>query len=203
MPAIHVTFLRHGRSLADDQGVYEGRYDSPLTETGRSQIRACAQKWQGKSFSFDAIVSSPLLRAKESAEIVGTVYGLKVELDPDWLEIDHGPLAGMDKLLANKMYPLPDFRNPYQPIAGSGETDWDVHIRAARAVQKVIQRGPGNILVVAHGGIINSALRCIVGASPPTNRYGVYFSFNDAGYARLTYLPESAIWRLHELNSAD
>jgi len=38
-PKIFITFMRHGRSRADDENVHEGRYDSPLTEIGRAQIR--------------------------------------------------------------------------------------------------------------------------------------------------------------------
>ncbi len=44
-PLLSITFLRHGRSRADDENVIEGRYDSPLTETGQAQARARAEGW--------------------------------------------------------------------------------------------------------------------------------------------------------------
>ncbi len=41
-----ITWLRHGRSSGDDEGVHEGRYDAPLTEVGRAQATARAATWQ-------------------------------------------------------------------------------------------------------------------------------------------------------------
>ena len=42
---LKLTFLRHGRSLADDENVHEGSYDSPLTDVGFSQANKLAEKW--------------------------------------------------------------------------------------------------------------------------------------------------------------
>ena len=42
---IGLTLIRHGRSRADDEGVHEGRYDSPLTDTGRAQAEKRATHW--------------------------------------------------------------------------------------------------------------------------------------------------------------
>jgi 2,3-bisphosphoglycerate-dependent phosphoglycerate mutase len=55
---IHITFLRHGRSRADDEEVHEGRYDSPLTNVGRSQVQARVQEFLSRGFHFDKIFSS-------------------------------------------------------------------------------------------------------------------------------------------------
>jgi 2,3-bisphosphoglycerate-dependent phosphoglycerate mutase len=91
---LYITFMRHGRSRADDEQVCEGRYDSPLTEVGRDQVNRRARQWLEAGVKFDQIVASTLARARESAEIVGHVVGAPVELDPDWMEMDNGPLAG-------------------------------------------------------------------------------------------------------------
>ena len=63
--------MRHGRSLADDEMVHEGRYDSPLTDVGRAQVRSRAARWKRSGVTFDLIVASTLVRAAESARIVG------------------------------------------------------------------------------------------------------------------------------------
>lgn len=201
---ISIIFLRHGRSRADDENVHEGRYDSPLTETGRAQAHARAEQLRADGLRADRIITSPLRRARETAEIIGAALGAPVETDPDWLEVDNGPLAGLPFEVAAERYPPPAFRNPYEPMcAGEGESDWDLHIRAARAVQNVIRRGPGQYLVVAHGGVLNAALRGIVGAGPAVNlRQGIWFAFGDTGYARAVYRPEYHQWILRELRSA-
>lgn len=191
---LHITFLRHGRSRADDEGVHEGHYDSPLTEEGRRQVRARAQHFVERKASFDCVVASTLARARETAEIVAAALGRTVEPDPDWREMNSGPLAGMPFAEAATRYPMPAFRGPYEPFCGTGESDWEVYCRAVRALERIIRRGPGSYLVVAHGGILNAALRSIVGAGPHANRQGIAFPLGDTGYASLTYLPASHQW---------
>lgn len=200
---LFITFLRHGRSRADDENVHEGRYDSPLTEVGRSQVQARAQEFVSRSFHFDVIISSPLLRAHETASMIGAALQLPTETDSDWMEMDNGPLAGMPWEEAEQRYPRPAFRNPYEPFCGSGESDWELYTRAAKAVEKVIRRGPGSYLVVAHGGILNSALRTIIGTQPAINQQGIAFGFSDTGYARLRYHPLKHIWLLFEFNMGE
>jgi len=64
----------------------------------------------------------------------------------------------------------------------------------------LVQRGPGSYLVVAHGGILNVALRCIVGAPIPVNRQGIWFLFGDTSYVRVAYRPNRHEWLITELN---
>jgi 2,3-bisphosphoglycerate-dependent phosphoglycerate mutase len=196
---ILITFLRHGRSRADDEGVHEGRYDSPLTEVGRAQAERRAQLWMEEDRGFDLVISSPLKRAFATAQIVGSLMDTPVELEPDWMELDNGLLAGLSFAEAERLYPLPEFRNPYDNNPHCGESDWEVYTRAARAVERVVRRGPGSYLVVAHGGILNMALRTIVGSGPPVNTQGIWFAFGDTGYARAGYLPVKHRWVLLEL----
>lgn len=182
---LHLTFMRHGRSRADDENVHEGHYDSPLTEVGRAQARARAADFAGRAMHFDAIVASTLGRAHETATIVGGVLGVPVETDSDWQEMNSGLLAGMPFDVAAAQFPQPAFRNPYEPYVVTGESDWQIYCRAARAVENVVRRGAGSYLVVAHGGILNAALRTIFDVGPRINAQGIAFYFGDTGFARL------------------
>lgn len=195
---ILITLLRHGRSRADDENVHEGLYDSPLTEVGRAQVHSRAQDFLQRGFQFDLIITSTLKRANETARIIGSTLGVPVEDDPDWMEWDNGPLAGLPFDMAEERYPKPAFRNPYTPMAGSGESGWDIYSRAARAVQNLVQRGPGSYLVVAHGGILNTALQTMMGAIPTVNQQGFAIAFGDTGYVRLVYYPDQHRWVLLE-----
>jgi 2,3-bisphosphoglycerate-dependent phosphoglycerate mutase len=159
---ITIFFLRHGRSSGDD----EGRYDAALTETGRAQAQTRAINWKEQGTKFDLIISSTLQRAQETAQIIGEILHIPLETDPDWMEVDNRPLAGLPFDVAAHRYPRPSFRNPYEPFYGVGESDWEIHCRAIRATEKIIRRGVGCYLIVSHGGILNAALRGIVGASP-------------------------------------
>lgn len=196
---IAITFLRHGRSSGDDAGIHEGRFGSVLTEVGRVQVGRLASRWQREGRNFDRIVSSPLARARTTAELVAATLPAPLDVEPLWLEMDNGPLAGLPFAEAETRFPWPAFRNPYEPFFGSGESDWAIHLRATRAVAQLVQHGPARTLVVAHGGILNAALRHIVGAPPPVNRQGVHFALADTGYACASYDPGHHQWWLTEL----
>ena len=197
---LNITLLRHARSRADDEQVHEGRYDSPLTDAGRTQVQSRAQEFLGRGFHFDTIISSTLIRAHETANIIGQALHAPIVTDPDWMEFNNGPLAGMPFKEAEERYPRPKFRNPYEPFCGTGESASEIHCRGARAVEKVIRRGVGEYLVVAHGGILNAALRTIIGVPPFIWQQGIHFAFGDTGYIRLTYYPSNDTWKLIEFN---
>lgn len=197
---ISIHFMRHGRSRADDEGVHEGRYDSPLTDIGRSQVSARGNYWKERSARFDQIISSTLIRAYESAKIIGELLDVSVEADDAWMEMDNRPLAGMPIDVANARYPRPQFRNPYEPFHGVGESEIALHCRAALALEALIQRGSESYLVVSHGGFLNAILRNIVGTQPPLNsEHGVWFAFGDAGFLWCSYVPSAHRWVLREL----
>lgn len=199
---IRIVFMRHGRSLADDEHVIEGRYDALLTDVGRDQARRRGDELAKENVAFDALIASPLKRAAETAQIVGGALGLNVEFDADWMEKDNGPVAGLPYDVARAKYPVPDFHNPFEPhvvSANAGESTWAFQSRAARALESVIRRGPGHYLVVAHGGILNAALRCIVGAQPPVTGQGIYFGFGDLGCAKTRFEPGKNRWVLQAL----
>ena len=197
---IHITLMRHGRSRADDEGVHEGRYDSPLTETGISQAQTRAEEFLRREFKFDKIIASTLIRAQETANIIGKALNTPVETDPDWMEFNNGPLAGLPFDVAEERYPTPQFRNPYEPFHGTGESDLEFHRRGSQAIENIVRRGAGTYLVVAHGGILNAALRTVLGAPPFTWKQGSVFAFGDTGYTRLRYQPAHNRWVFIELN---
>ena len=206
---IDITLMRHGRSRADDERVHEGRYDSPLTDVGRAQVRSRADEWKRTGVTFNLIFASTLVRAAESAQIVGETLDVPVEYDPDWMELDNGPLAGLPFDEGNEKYPEPDFSNPFQPFiaaTGEGESSWDLMARTTRALQRVIRRGQPSSLVVAHGGALNAAMYCILGI-PLMGRgplsSGVTFDCGDACYVRTSYTPNRHVWTVREMRAID
>ncbi len=191
---MQVCLLRHGRSLADDERKIEGRYDSPLTEIGRRQAEALADRWATEGRQFNLIAASTLRRAHETACIVGKRLEVVVETDPVWMELDNGPLAGMPRELAVRKYPLADFINPFDPLAGVCESPWELHSRAMMAIAGIVGRGEGSYLVVSHGGILNAVARVICGTQPPVNRSELRFRFRDTGHLDLHYNHGSHAW---------
>ncbi|MCU0490579.1 MAG: histidine phosphatase family protein [Chloroflexaceae bacterium] len=200
---IDITFLRHGHSQGDVDGVHEGRYDTALTPLGQGQATSRAQRWQQAGVRFDYIISSPLQRARTTAQIVADTLGCPLETDPLWMEMDNGPLAGLPFAVAEQQYPWPAFRHPYEPFFGTGESNWEIQCRAVRGVETVIRRGAGKYLVVSHGGILNAALRHIVGAPPPVQHQGLWFALGDTGFAHTLYDPSRHQWVLLGLEAGE
>lgn len=192
--------MRHGRSRADDEQVHEGRYDAPLTAVGEEQVRQRAGHFKAMGLHFDAVICSSLQRAHRSARLAAEILGApEPEPDPGWMEFNNGPLAGLSFEEADRLYPAKAFRGPYETFWGSGETELDFQARVGLALQRVVQRGAGSYLVVAHGGSLNVALRVLAGIPVPINFSGMWFAFGDAGYARLRYNPDKHTWVLLEL----
>lgn len=174
-----ITFLRHGRSRADDENVIEGRYDSPLTPAGIQQAQHLATYWKTHHPEFDRVECSTLSRAKQTAEIVcGALDLVPIPYD-GWMEFDNTPMAGMAHAEAEHRYPIPAFRHRFEKFTpDGGESSEAFRRRAALALENLFQSGAENALVVAHGGILNMALRVLLN-TPNT----VIFPFGDTGFA--------------------
>ena len=157
---LRLTLLRHGRSRADDENVHEGRYDSPLTEVGRAQAQALAAYWAAHPPGFDRAYCSTLCRASETAAIVTAPLGLTPVPSDLLREWDNGPLAGLSHEEAAERYPIPDFRPEFAPYTrDGGESQAAIRARALHALEWLWQAGGENVLVVSHGGFLNSMLR--------------------------------------------
>lgn len=195
-----ITLLRHGESAGNADNLYQGKLDYPLTDNGRLQARLLGERWLADSRSFTGIVASPLLRALETAEIIAQYLPAKIETDPSWMERDFGKLSGLNAAQADERYPRPTYLGLYQPIAITGETQWELFLRAGRAIQDLLNRPPGSYLVVAHGGVLNMAMHAILGISPMANYQGVYFHFRNTAFTTLSFTPTGHAWRLEGFN---
>ena len=189
---MNLTLLRHGRSRADDEGVCEGRYDSPLTEVGREQARRLAAYWAAHPPGFDRAYCSTLCRASETAALVTAPLGL-VPTPSDLLrEFDNGPIAGLPFAEAEARYPIPAFRHELEAFTvDGGESQAAFRARALLALELVWRGGPSsheneNVLVVAHGGILNAMLRELTGARR------AHFAYGDTAFTTVRLSREHA-----------
>ena len=194
-PVFHITFLRHGESTGNAENRLQGLSEFPLSDMGRAQARALAARWQAQGRGFDTTISSPLGRARETAEIVSTI--LKVpnfELEPLWVERNMGKRSGMTMDEIHAQFQDPDFVNPYDSLDESGEGDWALYLRGGQALHKILQRPPGRYLVVTHGAILNMTLYAILGIAPQPNFQGPRFRLENTAFAAFRYYPESHRW---------
>lgn len=203
----YITLLRHGESTGNAGGYLQGQADFPLSDTGREQAEALAARWLAEGVIFDRIVSSPLSRARETAEIIAGRLGsagdpeeIPIEFDPVWMERDWGLISGLHHEEAEERYPRPDFIPTYQPIGVSGESQWELYLRAGRGIQALMDKPAGRYLVVSHGGILNVAMYAILGIVPQANFHGARFRFRNTAFAKLVYDRSQHKWLVEGLN---
>lgn len=152
-----LALVRHGETEWNAERRVQGRSDNPLNETGRSQVRAAAEVLRDSEWDF--IVSSPLLRARQSAQILSSALGVPIiRVVPLLTERDYGPAEGLqdgDELRALR---IPGgFRG--------AETEADVARRATAALRELVTEHPdARIIVVAHGGLIRITVNELSGS---------------------------------------
>jgi broad specificity phosphatase PhoE len=159
-----ILLARHGETADNVPPVrVMGRRDRPLTERGREQARALALAVA--AVGVRALYTSPLSRARETAEIVGEEVGVEPHLDARLAESNRGRWEGRllrdiereePKLWSAWLRAGEDFRFPCGESLGE-------HLKRVEAALADVAGGPLPALVVAHGGTI----RCAFAASNP------------------------------------
>jgi broad specificity phosphatase PhoE len=158
--ATQLILLRHGRSVWNDQARFQGQSDPPLDEVGREQCRRVAERLA--AMGADAVQSSDLARARESAEIIAGPLGLGVELCPDLRERSYGAWEGLTREEVEHAFPeswrqwitAPGTHRP-----AGGESLGEMTARVIAWLEDVIARHPhGRVVIVSHVGPIKSAV---------------------------------------------
>lgn len=171
-PPASLTLVRHGETSANVDGVWHGSIDTELTERGRVQASRVAQHLTAREPRPAALYSSPLQRARHTAEAIGNALGLTTQLRPEIAECDLGEWEGMSyrelvgtHKLFQRMSRDPDF----QP--GGGESPRQVATRTASALRSIAAAHSGeSVIVVAHGGALTLGLGLLLDDDPGTWR---------------------------------
>jgi broad specificity phosphatase PhoE len=198
-PVYQFVFLRHGESVGNAQSRWQGQSDYPLTEKGRAQAKALAERWKAEGVTFDLAITSTLMRARETAEIVTSALNVKLETDNIWMERAIGEMEGLTAEEVRQK-PRPPYKTPYDPIGGDGEGDWALYLRAGQALHRLLQRPAGSYLIVSHGGLLNQLMNTITGVAPHVDPSGVRFRFENTSFARVFYFPHQHRWNIDTVN---
>jgi broad specificity phosphatase PhoE len=165
-----ILLARHGESDWNRAKRWQGQSDRPLTDLGRVQARALAERLAVTEL--DAVYSSDLQRARETAEIVARSRGLDVEVVAELREVDVGSWSGLTRSEAEQRFP-----EAYRRwVAGGegwddGETYEQLSERVVGAVYAIAADHPGErVLVVAHGGSIRAVHATALGVDVHTYR---------------------------------
>jgi probable phosphoglycerate mutase len=166
-------YLRHGQSEFNKANRWAGQSDSPLTDHGRKQAREAGKEAKADDFMPDIIISSPLSRALETAQIFAREIGYPVdniEIDPMLVERSFGKLEGTwNPVIAAKYLLDESSLNKYEGV----EQLKDLQKRADDFYAKIQKRPEQTILIVGHGAF-GRALRRTINNEPLNHRGHAY-----------------------------
>jgi broad specificity phosphatase PhoE len=151
-----IFLARHGESDWNVEKRFQGHSDRPLTERGRKQAHALADLVASEKI--DAVYTSPLSRAQETAEIVAARAGLEPVALPELREVDSGSWSGLSRADVEARFGEGFSR---WRSGGSGWKDGETYEQMAErvigALRTIAEDHPdGRVLVISHGGPIRA-----------------------------------------------
>jgi broad specificity phosphatase PhoE len=171
--------LRHGATDWNREGRFQGLTDNPLNDDGIAQAHAAAERLQ--HVPFDHVVSSPLARARATAEIIAASRSKSITIDDGIIECDFGSLEGetiAEVMKANDLRTVEDLVSILPP---DGEAWPAVAPRALRCVGNWLERhNRATILFVCHDAVMQAMSDALCGRWLK-NRHGTPFHYKRSG----------------------
>lgn len=163
---MELVVIRHGETRANAEGRYLGALDLPLNERGREQVVELAKALAGEG-PFACLLSSTLLRARQSAQPIARELALPVRIEPAFRERHVGLFEGLTQAEARERYPALWARNitrRWDEAPPGGESLDAVIARVSRGLTALVHRHGGErVLLVAHG-VVAKVIRALTGA---------------------------------------
>lgn len=187
-----IILVRHGECEGNVKGMFRGRADFPLNERGFVQAQDLAQEL--KSFPVKYIYSSPLIRARQTAEAIGEQSGVEVKVEEKFNNIELGSWEGRFMKKIAQEYPKEWelwVHNPEKLKVEDMETLYDVQKRAKACLDSLVSQHNGEVLVVvSHRAVLKPLIAaCLNIASPyfwkihlDTASYSLLSCKNGRGY---------------------
>ncbi len=161
MTVTTVYLIRHGETEWNLNGRWQGHADVPLNAVGEHQAGLIARRLAAEGVVFDALYSSDLARAHQTARAISAALGVEVHLDRQLREIDLGTWSGLTYEEIRTTHPeeMALLAQGHDLPRGGGESIGAMGQRVVTALEALVARHPGATLgVVSHGGCIRMLL---------------------------------------------
>lgn len=194
-----VVLLRHGRTEWNATGRFQGQMDAPLDDVGK--LQAAAAGIAVAPMQPDAMVSSDLSRARDTADVVAAECKLEVELDERLREINLGSWQGLTRAEARSRFAeeYARWQTGEDARRGGGETYAEVGARCVACIEEWLDRlGTGSLLlIVTHGSAARATIGTLLGMEPDT-----WWRLAPLSNCRWSLLADIGRgWRLEEHNA--
>lgn len=200
-----LVLVRHGESEVTVARVLGGESScTGLSELGRRQSRALGERLSvGHEPTIDAVWSSTLARAAETADILVEFLDVEeVRHDPELVERRPGEADGLTFEEFRRRYGVDFLVDPYLPLSPGGESAAEFHLRAGRALARIVEQHRGEtVMVVCHGGVIDVAFRDLLDL-PRHGGFDLWTLNTSLTELVLRAVDESWRWRLVRYNDA-
>jgi broad specificity phosphatase PhoE len=162
---MRLLLIRHGETSWNKEEIFRGQLEVPLNETGIDQAKHIAKLLQ--KAPIDAVYSSPLGRALETARLIAEPHGLAVITAPGLTDLDYGAWQGLSHQEVKERYPelyQVWLTAPYKLRFEHGESLDDVRNRALDTVNRLsVQHRDHNVVAVSHRVVIKLLVCAILG----------------------------------------
>ncbi len=189
--------IRHGESIGNRDRIFASNpQELPLTELGYRQAHEAGTAI-AKLFSVELVVSSPYLRARETARVIAAVLGVPLEIEPNLYERDVGALRGKpyDSIRTTPGY---DPKRPWTWKPEGGESFEDVEARVGPILDRLaLAHLRRDVVVVSHGGVMKTLWAYITGnwngTHVPHNCGMILVEYGPGGYSPPQVIGERAV----------
>lgn len=161
MPGVRLLLVRHGETVWNQENRWQGQADVPLSDNGRDQSWRLARRLGEEQRPVRAIYTSDLMRAVDTATILGQTFGLSPMVETGWREMNIGAWSGLRTGEVIARYPAEweRIRAGEDLPRGGGETFAHFQTRLIQAAQTLISKHAGEqVAVVTHGGAVRAFL---------------------------------------------
>jgi len=155
-----IIIARHGETDWNVGEAFRGRLDVGLNETGLAQAEALGEGLS--AFAVEAVYSSPLKRAVDTATAVAAHHGLRISIAPGLVDFDYGAWQGLSHQEVKEHYPDLYQRwlaEPHLVTMPDGESLGEVRQRAGKVVDSAVAAHGGTVVLVSHR-VVNKVLIC-------------------------------------------
>lgn len=168
---MHLYVVRHGQSLINLTDWPHGNRDEGLTDLGRRQAHAVARRLAKDPGGIDALYSSTMLRARETAAVIGDTIGMTVISDDRIREIgnnrlDHAPWPEVPQQYGDFWATARPFAS-VTPAVEQGESLMHFRTRVGAFIEELLERHAGEMVIaVAHGGVLDAVFDHVFNVGP-------------------------------------
>lgn len=162
-----VYIVRHCEAYGNKARIFQGTTDCDITETGARQLESLAERF--RTVPLDKVYTSPLIRAKKTAEAMNRYHAAPLVVEPGIIEIDGGEIEGISWVDFPKTKPVLEYNwsvEPHKFAPRGGESMKELYARVSKTLQRLVEENKGKTVALATHGCVIRNMMCYASGRP-------------------------------------